>query len=141
MTHKFPPLAAVIQAERILNGTRGALLLVAKPKDRYQECPEGLWQRGLLDFEHGKVVHAIQVVSFLYTTGMIGTIISLPTMKKFTAQITGIRMVQIEALTDDEILALGHPSRAEFEQWIGSSQSNQFGWYATIIPIGDTPLQ
>lgn len=144
---------ALLHAERILDGSKAALLIPAVPNDHYRTSAIGLWPDDDWHtrddgFVHGRMVHIVShfanydgVIGYVTATGGTISIRALPSRERLQAQVTEIRMVECARLSDAEIGELGYPDRAAYMDDAGRTMQHRKAWFVRIIPISPAASQ
>ncbi len=144
---------ALLHAERILDGSKTALLIPAIPSDHYRTSAIGLWPdddwRARDDgFVHGRMVHTVNhyghpadASHYVTATGGFVSIRALPSRERIQAQVAEIRMVECARLSDDEMRELGYPDRAAYMADAGRTMQRRKAWFVRIIPLSPAAIQ
>lgn len=130
--------AVMFNTQRILNGTKTAVLTAAVNSDTIQESEGATWQPVGSGFQTvpDHPVHAVNHFGrYISQTGELSTIRDLNTGQRFPVQIISIELVQIDQITDDQIRALGYPDRDAWDLEWGEVGHGGHGWLMTIMPV------
>jgi hypothetical protein len=129
-------------AEWFLDGRKTALLMPALSVDRYQEVPGGPWRLRDDGFAHGRPVSAVRHAfrGYVSEEGALIPLRSLTTREVIQIQVTGIRMVEVDDLSDQEIRDLGYPTRDAFWKETGWLMAGQIGWFVSATLASRAPV-
>ena len=133
---------ATQHAEWFLDGRKTALLLPAFSVDRYQEAPGGAWRLRDDGYVHGRPVTAVQctVMGCVIQEGRLLPLRSLLTREIIQVQIAGIRMVEVDDLTEQEIRELGYTTLEEYWKCGGWFLAGQVGWFLSATLASRVPV-
>lgn len=131
----------VAQPERMLDArSKTAMLTVATWADffRIDEQWHALHQWRL--WKHGRVVNEVSHLGE-YTT-RLGDILAVCPLESddivCRVQVTEIRMVDCDRLTDQELAELGYASREEYHrQWHEMTEDSSRGWFMRVMLLSD----
>jgi hypothetical protein len=138
---------ALFHAERILYGSKTALLIPAVPNDYYRTSaigphPDDGWRARDEGFIHGRMVHTVShfgpydgTSPYVTATGGQVSIRALPSRERLQAQVTEIRMVECARLSDAEIGELGYSNRVAYMDDAGRTMQQRKAWFVRIIPL------
>ena len=144
---------ALLHAERILDGSKTALLIPAIPSDHYRTSairlwPDGDWRARDAGFVHGRMVHTIShygpyesKTGYVTATGGFVSIRALPSRERIQVQVTEIRMVECARLSEAEMRELGYPDREAYMADAGRTMQRRKAWFVRIIPLSPVPAQ
>lgn len=149
----IPMRTALLHAERILDGSKTALLMPAIPSDHYRDSPIGLWPDDEWharddSFVHGRMVHTVShygpyesETGYVTATSGFISIRALPSHERIQAQVTEIRMVECARLSETEMRELGYPDRAAYMADAGRTMQRRKAWFIRIIPLSSAAAQ
>ncbi len=131
----------VAQAERMLDArTKTAMLTIATWADFFRVDAQwhALHQWRL--WKHGKAVN--EVSHFGEYTTRLGDILAVCPLESdeivCRVQVTEIRMVDCDRLTDQELAELGYASREEYHsQWRDMAEDSARGWFLRVMLLSD----
>ncbi len=128
--------AAMLSTERLLDGSKSALLVPSISLDRYRETNTNPWCSRDDGFEHGKQVFEAEIARrFICTEGEVFPVLSLQTRQSIQVQAVEIRMVECSRLTDAELIELGYTNRTSYQIEIGNFLGGQRAWFVRLIPL------
>jgi hypothetical protein len=131
-------VAAHFHAEELLDGRRTAVLIPATPNDRIRLAPDGARQR-LDTIPVGTKVYEVLHFGFEFSqVGATLTMRSLRTGQHYALTVTGVHLVNCDELTPDELIELGHASRASFDGEFGLALGDRPAWFIRLIPLSTT---
>lgn len=137
-----PMHAAICRAERILNGSKTALLIPALSIDRYRLQAGEPWRRCGAGFMHNLRVQAIHHVGLGYATieGDVIPVRSVETREVIRVQISDLRMVACDRLGDTDLRDLGYsPEQAYDAEVIFYLRRIPQAWWIRFIPLLAAP--
>ena len=124
------------------DGRKNALLLPALSVDQYQEVPGGPWRLRDDGYAHGKPVTAVRYAAMgcVIEEGGILPLRSLVTHETVQVQVTGIRMVEVDDLGDQDLRELGYTTRDEYWKCGGWFLAGQIGWFLSATLASRVPV-
>jgi hypothetical protein len=132
-------MAALFDAEALLDGHRSAVLVPATPADRIRLTPADVRHR-LDDIPIGAAVYEVNHFGHEFSqVGATMSIRSLRTGRRYALTVTGIHLVRCSELTPGELAELGHASRASFDGEFGAAMGDRPAWFVRLIPLAATP--
>lgn len=127
----------MLNAERLLDGSKTALLIPALPTDRYRLAKDAPWRRRDDGFMHDQRVHAMRqpATRLAAAEGDILDVRSLETRQVLQVQLTDLRMADCARLTNTDIFDLGYTRRLDYDIEIGHLMRGRTAWLARFIPL------
>lgn len=126
----------IMHADKIIDGTKTAILIIATAADRYQESESSEWQP--LADETGYVPSVWKVEHFQHGTTTLGEVFpvrSLATQSVIQLQAAKIELIEAAKLTDEHLRQLGYTSRSTFEVEYGRFLGKARVWFIPVIPL------
>jgi hypothetical protein len=132
-------MVATLEAETLLDGRRSAVLAPATILDRIRLTPECPPQKpDDLQLTIGIEVYEVNHVGRdCCRVGEEKSIRSLKTGRRYPMLVTGIRLVDCDALAPDDVAALGYANHEDFKRaW--SMLNTPCGWLIHLLPLSTT---
>ncbi len=131
-------MAAMFEAEALLDGRRSAVLIPATAADRIRLAPDDV-RRCLDDIPIGAAVYEVNHFDHEFSqVGATMSMRSLCTGRRYALTVTDVHLVRCSELTPGELAKLGHASRASFDGEFGLALGDRPAWFVRLIPLPAT---
>ncbi len=130
----------IVHADKIIDGSKTAILIIATAADRYMETEASAWQP--LADDTGAIPSVWKVEHFRHDTttrGEVFPVRSLATQSVIQLQATNIELVEAARLTDDHLRQLGYTSHRAFDVEYGYFLDEARVWFIPIVPLLNPP--
>lgn len=131
-------MAKMFGVERIIDGSKRAILAPATVGDHYKLSTDDTWHH-IDELEVGSDVHAVDHYGRQQSVqGDIMTLSAIESTLSVDVQVMSIRLIRANQLTAQELSDLGPPDG--YGDWV-EAMGDRRGWFMQVIPIVEGPVQ